>query len=291
MSNNPGMFEDAKAGELCDLVLECDGVRLTVHKLVVWNQSEVIKTACRSNFMEGHTNVVPIPGFSLVTVKRMVEYMYLGDYSLDKELKWDSELAQTTTEATSDSLTAAASSTSPDTTSTESAEETTDRSQKVTNPAPPTIAEALRPHLEMSMIAGYYIIPALETLALEKIKATSMDLTSHLRAMVVQHLGDFPSNEVLFPDPFSRNVVSMLRHHVNEYKKRALASAEQTCDANAKRVATETQVRQLKNSLDKLGEVNRCRHCKKPFFGHVKVEGNDNLTCKLQCTQCDTRHA
>lgn len=51
MTNSSKMLKDAQAGELCDLELDCDGVRLTVHKIVVWNESEVIKTACKSNFM------------------------------------------------------------------------------------------------------------------------------------------------------------------------------------------------------------------------------------------------
>ncbi|PYH46059.1 uncharacterized protein BP01DRAFT_382234 [Aspergillus saccharolyticus JOP 1030-1] len=172
MSTNSGRFEDAKAGELCDLELECEGVKLTVHKIVVWNRSE-----------ESRTNVVQIPDFSLATVKRMVEYMYLGDYTLGNELKWDlryvvpntrtrrfvswqilnemQELAGLRVDTSSDLAAALASDHSPDLISiTESANDPTDST-------PLTTAETLRPHLEMRMIAGYYLIPGRGFFALE----------------------------------------------------------------------------------------------------------------------------
>ncbi|PYH81165.1 hypothetical protein BO82DRAFT_432801 [Aspergillus uvarum CBS 121591] len=307
MSNNPGMFEDAKAGELCDLVLECDGVRLSVHKVVVWNWSEVIKTACKSNFKkEGRTNVVQIPDFSLATVKRMVEYMYLEKYTLGNELKWISELAGLRVDTSSDLAAAPASDTSLDFISlTESANETTDST-------PPTTAEILRPHLEMSMIAGYYLVPGLETFALEEItKALKQtwspagidDLISevypslpheatrrHLSELVVEHLNDVPINETLFPDPFSLQVISALRRELTTAKESIKALTEKSLLSDTNMDWARRQYLQLKANLDNLQDIRHCRHCGKGFNCQVEHARLDEVACMIRCRECRTRH-
>ncbi|PYI36239.1 hypothetical protein BP00DRAFT_472444 [Aspergillus indologenus CBS 114.80] len=325
MSTNSGMFEDAKAGELCDLELECDGVKLTVHKIVVWNRSEVIKTACKSNFRvkpatptasnqvsyltlkkEGRTNVVQIPDFSLATVKRMVEYMYLENYTLGNGPKWISELAGLRVDTSSDLAAAPALDTSPDLISlTESANETTDST-------PPTTAETLRPHLEMSMIAGYYLIPGLETLALEEItKALKQtwspagidDLISevypsipheatrkYLSDLVAEHLNDVPINETLFPDPFSRQVISALERQLTTAKESIKALTEKSLLSDTNTDLAQRQFRQLKASLEKLQDIWQCRHCGQGFHCQVEFARLDEVACMIRCRECRTRH-
>ncbi|KAL7808552.1 hypothetical protein V8C44DRAFT_335854 [Trichoderma aethiopicum] len=68
-----------KYGELCDLVLMCNGQTIPVHKAIVCLQSPVIKAACTGQFMEA-SGVYEFKDTSFETVQRMVDYLYTGDY-------------------------------------------------------------------------------------------------------------------------------------------------------------------------------------------------------------------
>ncbi|RAH47965.1 BTB/POZ domain-containing protein [Aspergillus brunneoviolaceus CBS 621.78] len=302
MTYSSKMLKDAQAKELCDLELECDGVRLTVHRIVVWNESEVIKTACKSNFMpkkEGRTNVIQIRDFSLATVKRMVQYMYLGDYTLKNDFRWASEvqeIAQPTVETILNPPTAATTDTQSDLIC------FTEAAPKTTASTPPTTAEALRPHLEMSMIAGYYMLPGLEALALKRIKTTASeqpwspagfdDLVSevypsipheatrgYLCTMVVEHLNDFPNNENLFPHLFSRQVISILKSF----------ELEVSC-LKLQKDHMERKFREMKANLEFINDICECRHCGEAFQSYIQLGGRNSSNCKLRCRECWTRH-
>ncbi|QGA16299.1 hypothetical protein EYB26_003966 [Talaromyces marneffei] len=67
-----------------DLTLECDGETFAVHKAIVLTQSVVLEKACQAHWKEGKDNVIQITEFDVRTVRRMVEFLYTGDYDQDK---------------------------------------------------------------------------------------------------------------------------------------------------------------------------------------------------------------
>ncbi|KAL7906129.1 hypothetical protein GGI35DRAFT_458828 [Trichoderma velutinum] len=66
-------------GEFCDLELVCDGYIISVHKVIVCLQSPVIKAACTGQFAES-AGRYEIKDCSYHTAKKMVDYLYTGDY-------------------------------------------------------------------------------------------------------------------------------------------------------------------------------------------------------------------
>ncbi|RAL08472.1 BTB/POZ domain-containing protein [Aspergillus homomorphus CBS 101889] len=306
MNKLAAMLRNARQGELCDLRLECEGVQLTVHKIVVCNESEMIKTACSANFLEKRTNVVRMEDFSLATVKRMVEYMYIGDYGLGCGEKWVSELAH----STSDTIPASTATSAP---------ETSFMDTSFAGPGPdsaeltqPTTADILRPHIQMSMIAGYYVIPGLQDLALEKIKQASEQTWSpagfdemvkevygslthqatqnHLAEMAIKHLHDLHRNEALFPDVFSRRVIStMLLQLANALEQ----ASEAGIQANAEQIRAshaEQRFKRLRANLEGIRNIRKCRHCDQTFDSYFELANEESPTCKLRCRACNTRH-
>ncbi|TFB02702.1 hypothetical protein CCMA1212_005126, partial [Trichoderma ghanense] len=73
------LYSAQKNGELCDLVLACNGQTIPVHKPIVCLQSPVIKAACTGPFVEA-SGTYEIKDCSFEAVQRMVEYLYTGDY-------------------------------------------------------------------------------------------------------------------------------------------------------------------------------------------------------------------
>ncbi|KAF3406606.1 hypothetical protein DPV78_001583 [Talaromyces pinophilus] len=76
-----GLMMDPKYS---DLTLECDGETFNVHKAVVLTQSVVLEKACQGPWKEGVDNVIHIKEFDAPTVRRMVEFLYTGDYDQGK---------------------------------------------------------------------------------------------------------------------------------------------------------------------------------------------------------------
>ncbi|KAL6887607.1 BTB/POZ protein [Trichoderma longibrachiatum] len=69
-----------KNGEMCDLVLACNGQTIAVHKLLFCVQSPVMKAACTGPFVEA-SGTYEIKDCSFETIQRLVEYLYTGNYS------------------------------------------------------------------------------------------------------------------------------------------------------------------------------------------------------------------
>ncbi|KAL7945078.1 hypothetical protein V8C42DRAFT_324502 [Trichoderma barbatum] len=67
-------------GELCDLDLVCNGQKISVHKLIIYSQSPVIKAACTGAFVEA-SGTYEIKDSTFETVQRMVDYLYSGGYA------------------------------------------------------------------------------------------------------------------------------------------------------------------------------------------------------------------
>ncbi|KAL7939201.1 hypothetical protein V8C35DRAFT_275055 [Trichoderma chlorosporum] len=71
-------------GEFCDLQIVCNGHVLPVHRVIVCLQSPVIKAACTGSFAESEGSY-EIKDCSYDTVKRMVDYLYTGNYEVYQE--------------------------------------------------------------------------------------------------------------------------------------------------------------------------------------------------------------
>ncbi|RDA94003.1 hypothetical protein CP533_5024 [Ophiocordyceps camponoti-saundersi (nom. inval.)] len=70
-----------KTGANSDLVFECNGHEFKVHRLVVLDQSPVVKAALSPYWKEGQGNTIDMNAFDPQTVGRLVQYLYTGDYS------------------------------------------------------------------------------------------------------------------------------------------------------------------------------------------------------------------
>ncbi|KAI8633608.1 hypothetical protein F5Y19DRAFT_470849 [Xylariaceae sp. FL1651] len=79
--SSPLMTKLLNIKDYCDLTLECHGQEFRVHKAIVCAQSPVIAAALRGNFMEAQTGVLNV-SFDIESVRRLIEFMYTGDYQV-----------------------------------------------------------------------------------------------------------------------------------------------------------------------------------------------------------------
>ncbi|KHO00486.1 speckle-type POZ protein-like protein [Metarhizium album ARSEF 1941] len=68
------------SGEFSDLIFICRGQEFKVHKAIVCAHSPVIKAAVQGEFEESQSNAIKMDSFQPKTVKRLVQFMYTGDY-------------------------------------------------------------------------------------------------------------------------------------------------------------------------------------------------------------------
>ncbi|TAQ85562.1 hypothetical protein B7494_g6119 [Chlorociboria aeruginascens] len=74
-----------ESGQFTDLKFVCNGREFKVHKAVVCPQSPVINAAIQGGFEESETNVIIMDSYQPSTVKRLVQFMYVGDYDDPKD--------------------------------------------------------------------------------------------------------------------------------------------------------------------------------------------------------------
>lgn len=79
-TRGPNFGHLLKTGQYSDLTLVCGGKEFNVHKMVVCSQSEVLATAIREPFQESKTGTISVEEFDAVTVDKMLEFLYTGDY-------------------------------------------------------------------------------------------------------------------------------------------------------------------------------------------------------------------
>ncbi|KAK0627395.1 hypothetical protein B0T14DRAFT_424596 [Immersiella caudata] len=66
--------------EYSDLTLVCQAREFLVHKVVVCTQSPFMAAAVRGPFQEATLGIIQVEDFEVETVRRMVEFLYTGDY-------------------------------------------------------------------------------------------------------------------------------------------------------------------------------------------------------------------
>lgn len=69
-----------RSGQFSDLTVVCRGIEFKLHKVIACLQSPVFLAAVNSDFQEGRTGVIKIDQFDPETVRRLVEFLYTGDY-------------------------------------------------------------------------------------------------------------------------------------------------------------------------------------------------------------------
>ncbi|OAX80011.1 hypothetical protein ACJ72_05662 [Emergomyces africanus] len=68
-----------------DCTIACEGENFYVHKAVVCTQSPVLAAAMDGQFREARTDIMHLYGFDVATVKRMIDYLYTGQFNGDVE--------------------------------------------------------------------------------------------------------------------------------------------------------------------------------------------------------------
>ncbi|GAW23126.1 hypothetical protein ANO14919_126760 [Xylariales sp. No.14919] len=143
-----------------DLTLNCGGESFKAHKATVCLHSPVMAAALTGQFIEAQTNRIDI-GFDLPSVKRLIDFMYTGDYQLSSYTA--SDVLSTSYAAEQDSATEELGRevVMVDNGS-DSAVNTSDYERTS------SVCEQLISHSRVNAVADYYDIPALETLSIEK---------------------------------------------------------------------------------------------------------------------------
>ncbi|EHK24280.1 uncharacterized protein TRIVIDRAFT_54366 [Trichoderma virens Gv29-8] len=73
-----------RSGQFSDLTLVCQGKEFKIHKVVACPQSPVFSAAVSGEFKESQTGVIEIELFDSETVRRMVEFLYTGNYDCNQ---------------------------------------------------------------------------------------------------------------------------------------------------------------------------------------------------------------
>ncbi|KAF2963825.1 hypothetical protein GQX73_g9732 [Xylaria multiplex] len=80
-SDSPTLRNLQNITRFSDLTLDCGDGSFKVHIATVCLHSPVMTTALTSKSIEAHTKKIKIP-FDLPSVKRLIDFMYTGDYNL-----------------------------------------------------------------------------------------------------------------------------------------------------------------------------------------------------------------
>lgn len=159
------------SGNFSDLKLVCQGKEFRIHKLVACSQSSVIATALKGEFKEAQSGIITIEQFDAETVRRMVEYLYTGDYDQIEAKSKAATTVAVTTPTTAASITpSTVFSTTPSTTPC-SASSIAPTITSSTTPAL-LVSNGTLQHVQVNAIADYYEVQGLAQLANRKIQQT-----------------------------------------------------------------------------------------------------------------------
>ncbi|KAI1357603.1 hypothetical protein F5Y08DRAFT_147537 [Xylaria arbuscula] len=138
-----------------DLTLICGEESFKSNKATVCLHSPVLAAAVTGESKEAKANEIAIP-FDLPSVKRMIDFMYMGDYNLTSytasEVLSDSQHASTVGEASNDTVKA----------------DVTTGANHGDSQHPTTLLEILNSHVRVNAVAHYYGIPVLGALSANK---------------------------------------------------------------------------------------------------------------------------
>ncbi|TRX97134.1 hypothetical protein FHL15_001928 [Xylaria flabelliformis] len=140
--------------DFSDFTLACHGKKFGLHKAILCSQSSVMANTLRGHSEEATAEVLHVP-FDIESVKRLLEFMYTGDYQLSPdpslELLSSGESDDSDTEVDTGNIKPGLS----------------NGTQELGIPI--TVSERLTCHTRMDSIASYYDIPALSALSRSKV--------------------------------------------------------------------------------------------------------------------------
>ncbi|KAF4965135.1 hypothetical protein FSARC_7002 [Fusarium sarcochroum] len=76
-----------ESGDYSDFTLTCEGQDFKLHQILVCPKSPVMAKALKGNFREATSRVLRVEQFDVATVRRMIIFIYTGDYSLEPTCK------------------------------------------------------------------------------------------------------------------------------------------------------------------------------------------------------------
>ncbi|KAL4902206.1 hypothetical protein BDW74DRAFT_181056 [Aspergillus multicolor] len=78
------MKELLENGRFSDMTITCQGHSFKVHRAIVCSQSRFFLAAMEDDFKKSKTQAVELPEDDLVTVARMISFLYTADYKDDE---------------------------------------------------------------------------------------------------------------------------------------------------------------------------------------------------------------
>ncbi|RAH47800.1 uncharacterized protein BO95DRAFT_461866 [Aspergillus brunneoviolaceus CBS 621.78] len=278
---NDLVYKKAKMGEYTDFALECDGVEIPVHKVIVCSQIKAFAAACAGGFKEGCSGVYRIDEFPLSSIRHLVQFLYTGDYGLpndadkspsDPDLVLPPSLSLSPSSSSSSSSSSAAATTAAITTA------------AVTE----DLSKNLVAHIHMAEIADYFNVPGLKELVHKKVDETLQlpwspegfadavtmafnigdngVLRDRLAATVADHLDDFlgtDSRMDLFTHDASFQVLRRLNEQLKESERRTKGLQRQPKRSlelqrlNEKLKESERRTKELQRQPKKSPELQR----------------------------------
>ncbi|KAI0192422.1 hypothetical protein F4808DRAFT_443119 [Astrocystis sublimbata] len=142
-----------------DLILSCNEQQFKVHKAVVCAESPVMAAALKGGFKEAKSGVIDVL-FDIESVRRLIEFMYTGDY-LSHNAALDVLLSGSQPE---ESPAAREHVKKPD------VGEATGPNTSSADPQEPSKSDQMLCHARVVIIADYYDVPALKYLSIDRLK-------------------------------------------------------------------------------------------------------------------------
>ncbi|KAJ3454150.1 hypothetical protein MRS44_018044 [Fusarium solani] len=178
------LFQLLHSGEYSDFTLVCQEQQFYLHKAIVCPQSPVIAAALQREFQEARTKVLNVEAFDVATLRRMVNFMYTGEYEVGYMLETSCSATDHETEVSRPRV---------DVTEWHPPHQQTERTE---------VTEALLCHVRVNAIADYYNIPKLAQLANSKIQSIlrdcwSAESFSHVVKEVSASTGDVALHDII----------------------------------------------------------------------------------------------
>ncbi|KAL6880829.1 BTB/POZ protein [Trichoderma novae-zelandiae] len=262
-----------RSGQFSDLTVVCRGTEFKLHKVIACLQSPVFLAAVNSDFQEGRTGVIKIDQFDAETVRRLVEFLYTGDYDRQPQ---EPQPAQEQTPALT---------TDPDT--------------------PGTVL-----HVRVNAIADYYGVKALGPLANQKIQQAFQDKWDPKAFMITAKEALGASGDKTLHDSMAciaaHNMTDLvgcpeLTDLVGDFAAEIMRyQGQKQADLVAERQHAETATARVAARFGKvIAEINEreyCRNaaCAEASFGcHIEQIDSASIgepTYILRCSYCRCRH-
>ncbi|RFU76155.1 hypothetical protein TARUN_6097 [Trichoderma arundinaceum] len=292
LQNGVDLRQLMQSGQFSDLTFVCQGQEFKIHKLVVCSQSPVLAAAIKGQFKEAQTGVIQIDGFDVETVRRMVEFLYMGDYDIQHPEE-------------DKAVTAAPS----------GANEEVNLDPEATSTAPLVPAQDTLHHVRVNAIADYYDVQGLALLATQKIRLAYQSnwdakafLSSAIEALgatgdeslhgmlallAAQNLEELLKSEpcqlaTLFGDFGLRFVRSYVRVLEDAKKDQIQHLLQQQSCLESRCRAADAKTNRATKSIEKIIALtngrNHCRNgaCKGVFQSYIELLGDSEQTYILR---------